>query len=205
RLRAWGYRLVIIPSDLQRAAIRAMEDVLAVIRRDGNSAAAADRMATFAEREAAVDTAGYLALDRRFAPCPNVADGEGPQAYHPRERVQSDRRGGGGGYSARLRARVRGRSAQLGPSAPFLRAPIPRHRLLGPGLPALRRAQGPRRLLAGAGGRGHSRCARRLRHRPRTHLRTVHGRLRHPALRPAPPAARPVAGGGGRGLRERGR
>ena len=67
RLRDWGYRIVIIPSDLQRAAIRAMDDVLAAIRRDGSSAALADRMASFAEREVAVDTSSYLALDRRYA------------------------------------------------------------------------------------------------------------------------------------------
>jgi 2-methylisocitrate lyase-like PEP mutase family enzyme len=66
RLQAWGYRIVIIPSDLQRAAIRAMENVLAAIRRDGNSAALADGMASFAEREEAVDTKGYLDLDRRY-------------------------------------------------------------------------------------------------------------------------------------------
>jgi len=67
RLREWGYRLVIIPSDLQRASIRAMEETLAAIRRDGNSASLAHRMASFQEREAAVDTPGYLALDRRYA------------------------------------------------------------------------------------------------------------------------------------------
>jgi 2-methylisocitrate lyase-like PEP mutase family enzyme len=66
RLRALGYRLVIIPSDLQRAAIRAMEDTLAAIARDGNSAAVAERMASFRDREVAVDTAGWLALDRRY-------------------------------------------------------------------------------------------------------------------------------------------
>ena len=37
RLQALGYRIVIVPSDLQRAAIRAMQEVLAVMRRDGNS------------------------------------------------------------------------------------------------------------------------------------------------------------------------
>jgi len=67
RLARWGYRIAIIPSDLQRAAIRAMEGVLAAIKRDGNSAAVIDRMATFQEREAIVDTPGLLALDRRFA------------------------------------------------------------------------------------------------------------------------------------------
>jgi 2-methylisocitrate lyase-like PEP mutase family enzyme len=67
RLRQWGYRIVIIPSDLQRASIRAMQDTLAAIKRDGNSAAVADRLASFQEREAVVDTPGYLALDRRYA------------------------------------------------------------------------------------------------------------------------------------------
>jgi len=67
RLRELGYQIVIIPSDLQRAAIRAMDDVLAAIARDGSSAALADRMATFAEREAVVDTAGWLARDATYA------------------------------------------------------------------------------------------------------------------------------------------
>jgi 2-methylisocitrate lyase-like PEP mutase family enzyme len=67
RLRELGYRLVIIPSDLQRAAIRAMEETLATIARDGNSAAVAARMASFQERELAVDTAAWLELDRRYS------------------------------------------------------------------------------------------------------------------------------------------
>jgi len=67
RLRELGYRIVIIPSDLQRAAIRAMADTLAAIARDGNSAAVADRMASFTDRETAVDTATWLELDRRYS------------------------------------------------------------------------------------------------------------------------------------------
>ncbi len=67
RLGALGYRVVIIPSDLQRAAIRAMEDVLAAIKKDGHSAALAERMASFKEREEIVATASYLARDRRYA------------------------------------------------------------------------------------------------------------------------------------------
>jgi 2-methylisocitrate lyase-like PEP mutase family enzyme len=67
RLRALGYRIVIIPSDLQRAAIHAMQDVLAAIRRDGSSRAVADRLVSFAEREAIVATAEYLRLDREDA------------------------------------------------------------------------------------------------------------------------------------------
>ncbi len=66
RLRQLGYRIVIIPSDVQRAAIHAMVEVLAVIQRDGNSRAMADRMASFSEREALVDTPSYLELDRRY-------------------------------------------------------------------------------------------------------------------------------------------
>jgi len=67
RLKALGYQIVIIPSDLQRAAIRAMDDVLAAIARDGSSAALAERMASFTEREAVVDTAGYLERDAKYA------------------------------------------------------------------------------------------------------------------------------------------
>jgi 2-methylisocitrate lyase-like PEP mutase family enzyme len=67
RLKALGYQIVIIPSDLQRAAIRAMDDVLAAISRDGSSVALAERMASFTEREAVVDTAAYLARDAKYA------------------------------------------------------------------------------------------------------------------------------------------
>lgn len=67
RLKALGYQIVIIPSDLQRAAIRAMDDVLAAIARDGSSVALAERMASFTEREAVVDTAAYLARDAKYA------------------------------------------------------------------------------------------------------------------------------------------
>jgi len=67
RLHELGYRIVIIPSDLQRAAIRAMEEALAAIRRDGHSGALADRMATFKDREEIVGTSSYLERDRRYA------------------------------------------------------------------------------------------------------------------------------------------
>jgi 2-methylisocitrate lyase-like PEP mutase family enzyme len=66
RLAAWGYRIVIVPSDLQRAAIAGMRAVLAAIRRDGNSAAERARMASFAEREEAIGTPAWLELDRRY-------------------------------------------------------------------------------------------------------------------------------------------
>ena len=66
RLKTLGYQIVIIPSDMQRAAIRAMDDVLAALARDGSSAALADRMVTFKEREDIVDIAGWLARAAKY-------------------------------------------------------------------------------------------------------------------------------------------
>ena len=60
RLEALGYHLVIIPSDTQRAAIKAMQRVLAAIARDGSAASMRGDMVSFKEREALVDTAAYL-------------------------------------------------------------------------------------------------------------------------------------------------
>jgi 2-methylisocitrate lyase-like PEP mutase family enzyme len=67
RLQELGYHAVIIPSDTQRAAIKAMQRILATIARDGSAAAMIDDMASFRDREAVVDTAGYLARDRRYS------------------------------------------------------------------------------------------------------------------------------------------
>ena len=67
RLQELGYRVVIIPSDLQRAAIRAMQEVLAAIARDGHSANLADRMASFLEREAIVGTKALLECGEQYA------------------------------------------------------------------------------------------------------------------------------------------
>jgi 2-methylisocitrate lyase-like PEP mutase family enzyme len=67
RLEALGYHLVIIPSDTQRAAIKAMQRVLAAVARDGSAASVAADMVTFKEREAIVDTASYLDRERLYA------------------------------------------------------------------------------------------------------------------------------------------
>src|SRR6516225_1032251 len=66
RLEALGYHVVIIPSDTQRAAIKAMQRVLAAIARDGSAAAMIDDMASFKEREAIIDTASFIARDKRY-------------------------------------------------------------------------------------------------------------------------------------------
>ena len=62
-LAALGYQLVIIPSDLQRAAIHAMQRTLAQIRLAGDSSALAQTLTSFQEREQIVQTRHYLALD----------------------------------------------------------------------------------------------------------------------------------------------
>jgi len=67
RLQDFGYHVVIIPSDTQRAAIKAMQRVLATIARDGSAAAMIDDMASFKDREAVVDTAAFLARDQKYS------------------------------------------------------------------------------------------------------------------------------------------
>ena len=67
RLAEIGYKIVIIPSDTQRAAIRAMQRVLETIKRDGHSEAMASDMASFKDREAIVNTAAFIDIDKRYA------------------------------------------------------------------------------------------------------------------------------------------
>jgi 2-methylisocitrate lyase-like PEP mutase family enzyme len=67
RLEQLGYHLVIIPSDTQRAAIKAMQRVLETIARDGSAAAVSADMATFTEREAVVDTQRFLDRAKHYA------------------------------------------------------------------------------------------------------------------------------------------
>lgn len=67
RLGELGYSLVIIPSDTQRAAIKAMQDTLAVISRDGHSGALQERMVSFNDREEIIGTAAYLERDKRYS------------------------------------------------------------------------------------------------------------------------------------------
>jgi 2-methylisocitrate lyase-like PEP mutase family enzyme len=67
RLESLGYHLVIIPSDTQRAAIKATQRVLAAIARDGSSASMRNDMVSFKEREALVNTAGYLDRGKQYA------------------------------------------------------------------------------------------------------------------------------------------
>jgi 2-methylisocitrate lyase-like PEP mutase family enzyme len=61
-----GYRIILYPADVQRAAIRAMADVLATIRRDGHSAAMKNQLASGSERDGLVDVEAYFELSERY-------------------------------------------------------------------------------------------------------------------------------------------
>src|SRR5947209_5958980 len=61
-----GFRLGIYPSQTHRAAIRAAQRVLAAMKRDGDTRAVEAELATFQEREDAVGTASWRALEEKY-------------------------------------------------------------------------------------------------------------------------------------------
>jgi 2-methylisocitrate lyase-like PEP mutase family enzyme len=66
-LQAMGFRLGIYPSQTQRAAIRAAQRVLKVMREDGGDTRRVEAdLATFQEREEAVGTALWRELEERY-------------------------------------------------------------------------------------------------------------------------------------------
>jgi 2-methylisocitrate lyase-like PEP mutase family enzyme len=66
QLEAMGFRMGIYPSQTHRAAIFAAQEVLAVLKRDGDTAAIEHRLATFNDREQAVNTARWRELERKY-------------------------------------------------------------------------------------------------------------------------------------------
>lgn len=58
---------MIVPSDLQRAAIHAMRRAAARMR-DSGATATDDEMVSFAQRDDIVDLPGFRALEARYAP-----------------------------------------------------------------------------------------------------------------------------------------
>ena len=66
QLEAMGFRMGIYPSQTHRAAIFAAQEVLAVLKRDGDTAAIEHRMASFTDREVAVNTARWRELEKRY-------------------------------------------------------------------------------------------------------------------------------------------
>ena len=65
-LEAMGFRLGIYPSQTHRAAIRAAQRVLRAMREDGDTHRVEGDLATFQEREDAVGTAHWRALEDRY-------------------------------------------------------------------------------------------------------------------------------------------
>ena len=61
-----GFRLGIYPSQTHRAAIRAAQQVLAAMKRDGDTRAIETELATFQEREDAVGTAAWRTLEEKY-------------------------------------------------------------------------------------------------------------------------------------------
>lgn len=66
-LAAMGYRIVIVPSDLQRASIHAMRRAAEELFRHGTTSAISDRLTTFDERDALVNKAVWDEREQRFA------------------------------------------------------------------------------------------------------------------------------------------
>ncbi len=61
-----GYRIMIAPSELQRAAIYAMRETAAVLRDEGTTASLAGRLAGFRERDEVVDLGGWQTRGDRY-------------------------------------------------------------------------------------------------------------------------------------------
>jgi 2-methylisocitrate lyase-like PEP mutase family enzyme len=65
-LEAMGFRLGIYPSQTHRAAIRAAQRVLAALKEDGHTTRIEGELCTFQEREQAVGTAAWSALEAKY-------------------------------------------------------------------------------------------------------------------------------------------
>ena len=67
QLEALGFDMVIVPSDLQRIAIAAMSRAARDIINFGHTKELANQMATFQEREAAINSEFFNELDKRYS------------------------------------------------------------------------------------------------------------------------------------------
>lgn len=66
-LAEMGFRIGIYPSQTHRAAIFAAQEVLALLKREGETTAYEHRMASFNDRELAVNTQRWSALGQKYA------------------------------------------------------------------------------------------------------------------------------------------
>lgn len=65
-LEAMGFRIGIYPSQTHRAAIAAAKKVLGVLKRDGDTTAIEHELATFTDREEAVDSRRWREIENRY-------------------------------------------------------------------------------------------------------------------------------------------
>jgi 2-methylisocitrate lyase-like PEP mutase family enzyme len=65
-LEAMGFRLGIYPSQTHRAAIAAAKKVLAALKRDGDTSAIEHELATFNDREEAVNAGRWRAIEQQY-------------------------------------------------------------------------------------------------------------------------------------------
>ncbi len=63
KLKSLGYKLIIIPSDLQRAAIKSIQETLKVIKANGDSGEMAAKLTTFNEREKIIEAENFLKFE----------------------------------------------------------------------------------------------------------------------------------------------
>jgi methylisocitrate lyase len=66
RLEAMGYRVAIYPSDTQRAAMHAMQETLAALKRDGSTDAMDKKMVSFKERDRIAGLEEWEKVESRF-------------------------------------------------------------------------------------------------------------------------------------------
>ncbi len=66
-LKALGYKMAIYPTALWMASIKAMQEVLQVLKKDGTSLPYAEHMVSFQEMFEIVDRSGYAALEKKYA------------------------------------------------------------------------------------------------------------------------------------------
>jgi 2-methylisocitrate lyase-like PEP mutase family enzyme len=63
-----GYRVAIYPSDTQRAAMKAMQETLAVLKRDGSTDAMDDKMVSFKERDRIAGLEEWEKVEKDYLP-----------------------------------------------------------------------------------------------------------------------------------------
>lgn len=75
RLRELGFSIVIYPNALTRTIARAGAEMLAVLKRDGSTAAHRDRMVTHGELWSLFDSEAWVATEKRFLAAAEPRDG----------------------------------------------------------------------------------------------------------------------------------